>query len=339
MSDSDLVQCFNRGCGLKYNPKENKEDSCRHHPGEPVFHDAYKGWSCCNKKCTDFTEFLNIKGCTLSCHSNVKPPEPEKPKHLEIDNSEIIEVKPIVPTYLPRPPFETPMVVMKPDIAPSLKQQVKQKHNSVEKSDTNEIAIGTACKNKGCKITYQGPDTNNEKCVYHSGHPVFHEGLKFWSCCKKRTTDFQAFLDQVGCEEGTHLWKKESGDKNKVNCRWDYHQTGSHVIVAIYAKQYDVDETIVKLNPIRLFANLVFPQDNASFLLDVELRGVVDVEKSKVTMYGTKVEISLKKAEPGSWSRLDIPRSIVEPEKEAKEKQNTDQEISSKVEAVDLSDL
>ena len=39
----------------------NVSESCRHHPGYPVFHDAYKGWSCCKKKCTDFTEFLNIK--------------------------------------------------------------------------------------------------------------------------------------------------------------------------------------------------------------------------------------------------------------------------------------
>lgn len=35
--------------------------SCVYHPGDPFFHDAYKGWSCCKKKCTDFTEFLNIK--------------------------------------------------------------------------------------------------------------------------------------------------------------------------------------------------------------------------------------------------------------------------------------
>lgn len=46
-------------------------DECRHHPGAPIFHDAYKGWSCCNKKSVDFTEFLNIKGCTLAKHSNV----------------------------------------------------------------------------------------------------------------------------------------------------------------------------------------------------------------------------------------------------------------------------
>lgn len=85
-------------------------ESCRHHPGQPVFHDAYKGWSCCNKKCTDFTEFLNIKGCTLSKHSNVKPPEPVKPVAKEVNDSEIIEVKPIVPKALKRPPFDTPLV-------------------------------------------------------------------------------------------------------------------------------------------------------------------------------------------------------------------------------------
>jgi len=33
-------------------------DSCQHHPGVPVFHDALKGWSCCKKRTTDFTEFL-----------------------------------------------------------------------------------------------------------------------------------------------------------------------------------------------------------------------------------------------------------------------------------------
>ena len=59
--------CYNRGCGKEYNIKQNFEDSCsgikiktspnrkkslhsndyRHHPGDPYFHDAYKGWSCC----------------------------------------------------------------------------------------------------------------------------------------------------------------------------------------------------------------------------------------------------------------------------------------------------
>lgn len=60
-----------------------------------------------------------------------------------------------------------------------------------------------------------------------------------------------------------------------VNCRWDFHQTATHVYVSIYAKQYCPRESVVQLNPIRLIAKLIFPQQsNASFILDVELRGV-----------------------------------------------------------------
>ncbi|XP_056634186.1 cysteine and histidine-rich domain-containing protein morgana [Diorhabda sublineata] len=334
-----LLQCYNRGCGQKYDPNNNKDDSCRHHPGQPVFHDAYKGWGCCNKKCTDFTEFLNIKGCTLSKHSNIKPIEPEKPKIREDDENKVIEVKPIIPTALERPPFSTPLVIMKPEIAPSLQQQLKtletkQQINSIE--NTGEIPAGTTCKNGGCAVTYVGPHTNETVCTYHPGVPIFHEGLKYWSCCQKRTTDFTAFLGQIGCETGAHLWKKDAGDNTTVQCRWDFHQTGSHVVVSIYAKEYNPAESVVKLNPIRMYAKLVFPlQSNAMFLLDVELKGIVNVEASQVTMYGTKVEIKMKKAEPGSWSKLGTE---VKQEKAQQVNMGTEKIIPA-VEAVSLDDL
>lgn len=91
MAAKNSMLCYNRGCGQRFNPEENGNgrnyknvlnllpksrnmysffkfclfigdvDDCLHHPGAPFFHDAYKGWSCCKKKCTDFTEFLNIK--------------------------------------------------------------------------------------------------------------------------------------------------------------------------------------------------------------------------------------------------------------------------------------
>lgn len=85
-------------------------DLCWHHPGQPVFHDAYKGWSCCNKKCTDFTEFLNIKGCTVSKHSNIKPPEIEKPNLKEIPDIIAELPRPIVKERMKRPTIDTPMV-------------------------------------------------------------------------------------------------------------------------------------------------------------------------------------------------------------------------------------
>lgn len=61
------------------------------------------------------------------------------------------------------------------------------------------------------------------------------------------------------------------------------------------------------------------------------------MKASQVSMYSTKVEIKMKKAEPGSWVKLDVPRT-----------QNSDQKMSSaakvdeitpQVDAVDLSDL
>ncbi|KAJ8919102.1 hypothetical protein NQ315_012087 [Exocentrus adspersus] len=337
-NETQQLQCYNRGCGQKYDANNNNEDSCRHHPGQPVFHDAYKGWSCCNKKCTDFTEFLNIKGCALSKHSNIKPPEPEKPVAKEINNAEVVDVKPLVRKSLERPPFDSPLVTMKPEIAPSLNQMINANEmKEVQEKGSDEIVIGTSCKNGGCKETYSGPEINETACIHHPGVPIFHEGLKYWSCCQKKTTDFNSFLGQVGCERGTHVWRKDEIDKN-VQCRWDFHQTGSYVVVAIYAKQYSPTESFVKLNPVRLYANLIFPQQsNASFVLDVELRGIVDVAASQVSMLGTKVEIKLKKAEPGSWTKLGDP--VIQQPATPDVKQCNVEKLTPKVEAVDLDDL
>lgn len=32
--------------------------ACTFHPGPPIFHERQKGWSCCNKICYDFDEFM-----------------------------------------------------------------------------------------------------------------------------------------------------------------------------------------------------------------------------------------------------------------------------------------
>lgn len=52
-------------------------------------------------------------------------------------------------------------------------------------------------------------------------------------------------------------------------------------------------------------------------------------------MLPTKVEIKLKKAEPGSWSKLDVPKEVKSKDSESDENVNLD----SQIEAVDLSDL
>uniref|UniRef100_A0A3B3VS52 CHORD domain-containing protein n=1 Tax=Poecilia latipinna TaxID=48699 RepID=A0A3B3VS52_9TELE len=80
--------CYNKGCGEKFDPDKNKDDSCLFHPGVPIFHDALKGWSCCKKRTTDFSEFLSIKGCTRGRHNDVKPQEPLRPE-VSSDKSEM----------------------------------------------------------------------------------------------------------------------------------------------------------------------------------------------------------------------------------------------------------
>ncbi|XP_055535080.1 cysteine and histidine-rich domain-containing protein morgana [Wyeomyia smithii] len=310
-----LLPCYNRGCGQKFDPNSNNEDICIHHPGVPFFHDAYKGWTCCNRKSVDFTEFLNIKGCTAGKHSNEKPPEPEKPAKEEVIE-EIPQPKMPEPTKkstLVRPPWDSPLTKMDPTVNAAFRKQIDDlpetptAHKS--NSDPSEIKPGTTCKHGGCNYVYEGDVDNSKPCVYHPGVPIFHEGLKFWSCCQRRTSDFTAFMNQVGCETGTHKWTSDEEQSKIVNCRLDWHQTATQVVVTVYAKMYHYRLSTVKLNPIRLAICLVFPQqNNQEYNTDLELRGIIDVSKSKVQMFGTKVEVTLVKAEPGQWPKLDFPR-------------------------------
>ncbi|XP_011875846.1 PREDICTED: cysteine and histidine-rich domain-containing protein isoform X2 [Vollenhovia emeryi] len=307
--ETGLLHCYNRGCGKKFNPSDNKDDDCVHHPGSPVFHDVYKGWSCCSKKCTDFTEFLNINGCTRSKHSNEKPPEPEKSTVNRCNNMVRIATRPVSNRVsLKRPPFDAPQVTLSPTISSALLEQVKGLTAlGSDKPTDGVVQIGQSCTNNSCKGTYAGPDSDEETCNYHPGVPIFHEGMKYWSCCQKKTTEFALFLQQPGCRQGRHVWFSKNVGK-QAQCRMDWHQTGSHVVVSIFAKKYLPSRSAIKLNPIHLTVDLFFVEEDSRYDLDIELRGVVDVEQSSVHMLPTKVEIKLKKAEPGCWSKLEVPR-------------------------------
>lgn len=129
----------------------NRTDACRHHPGVPFFHDAYKGWSCCNKKSVDFTEFLNIKGCQLAKHSNVKPAEPVKPKPsaAELAAAEAAAaappariVEPIKPSTLQRPDFNAPLLSVVPVVAPGLRQAIDSIVPIISRGDSAGQPIG-----------------------------------------------------------------------------------------------------------------------------------------------------------------------------------------------------
>uniref|UniRef100_A0A2I2Y9U2 CHORD domain-containing protein n=1 Tax=Gorilla gorilla gorilla TaxID=9595 RepID=A0A2I2Y9U2_GORGO len=86
--------CYNWGCGQRFDPETDSDDACTYHPGVPVFYDALKGWSCCKRKTTDFSDFLSIVGCTKGRHNSEKPPEPVKPEVKTTDKKELSELKP-----------------------------------------------------------------------------------------------------------------------------------------------------------------------------------------------------------------------------------------------------
>ncbi|XP_045920935.1 cysteine and histidine-rich domain-containing protein 1 [Micropterus dolomieu] len=317
--------CYNKGCGLKFDADKNKDDSCLFHPGVPIFHDALKGWSCCKKRTTDFSEFLSIKGCTRGLHSNEKPQEPLRPevssdkggiKHT--NDQEIIYQGPKSAEKLQkeRPSSDKPKTKLPHKVSASLAQVLEKldmsKRVEKEKQESQTVISGTRCKNTGCKTVYQGPETNMEVCIHHPGAPVFHEGYKYWSCCCIKTTDFNAFLDQKGCTTGKHRWTAKQ-DKKKVACRHDWHQTGNNVVITIYAKNTNPELSCIEGNQTVLSCQIQF-EDNKIFKRDFHLWGVINVKQSSVNMVPSKVEITLRKADQVAWGKLEDPNHKPEPE-------------------------
>uniref|UniRef100_A0A672V0W5 Integrin subunit beta 1 binding protein 2 n=2 Tax=Strigops habroptila TaxID=2489341 RepID=A0A672V0W5_STRHB len=130
--------------------------------------------------------------------------------------------------------------------------------------------------------------------------------VKYWSCCGVKTTDFSTFLEQPGCSRGRHCWAGK-GDKKAVSCRQDWHQTSSQVVVTVYAKNPLPALSSVKANRTVLEVHVIF-EGNKIFQAEMNLWGVIEIEKSFVSMVPTKVEITLCKNSCGSWARLELPQ-------------------------------
>uniref|UniRef100_H0Z9J3 Integrin subunit beta 1 binding protein 2 n=1 Tax=Taeniopygia guttata TaxID=59729 RepID=H0Z9J3_TAEGU len=315
--------CYNKGCGQRFDPEHNAEDSCLYHPGVPIFHDALKGWSCCKKRTTDFSEFLSIKGCTKGFHSKEKPPEPSSQEK----TSDEPKAKPVKELIVQGPKSAEKMLRERPRVMLGI--VLCPLHGGALMSE--HLCHIILCQRHGQIFPlllfpqiYQGPESNTEVCTFHPGVPVFHEGMKYWSCCGIKTTDFSAFMEQPGCSCGCHCWT-EKKDKKAVLCRQDWHQTSNQVVVTVYAKNPLPALSSVKANRTVLEAHVIF-EGNKIFQAELELWGTIDVEKSFVSMVPAKVEITLCKASPGSWARLELPQSKLQPcGEQEKEAANTEE--------------
>ncbi|KAJ9113847.1 hypothetical protein QFC19_000040 [Naganishia cerealis] len=190
---------------------------------------------------------------------------------------------------------------------------------------------GIRAETEGWKKSHEGTDECGE-CRYHPGNPIFHEGSKGYLCCKRRVMDFDDFLNMPGCRYTTHLFvgqPKAETEEEKVDCRLDHYQTPSQVIVSAFAKGADKEKSKVAFETERVsrvfFVLLEFVIELIIYFfydkvhLDlhlparkrviktIELYGPIDPEQSKYKILGTKVEMTLQKPSPTSWSLLTKP--------------------------------
>ncbi|KAJ7423814.1 Cysteine and histidine-rich domain-containing protein 1 [Pitangus sulphuratus] len=157
---------------------------------------------------------------------------------------------------------DEPMTNLQLKVSASLKQaldklKLSSENEGKKEEDSDEIKIGTACKNAGC-----------------------------------------------------------SKGKKVVPCRHDWHQTGGEVTISVYAKNSVPDLSYVEANSTMVNMHIVF-EGEKEFHRSVKLWGVIDVKRSYVNMTATKIELTMRKAEPLLWASLELPVSDTQPKQES----------------------
>ncbi|KAI1126188.1 Pyruvate/Phosphoenolpyruvate kinase-like domain-containing protein [Nemania abortiva] len=312
------LKCVHQGCGKEYS---DPDEICRYHPGPPVFHEGQKGWSCCKPRVLTFNEFLEIPPCTDGKHSTTDyPPKIEK-KELATDvnptkqslSDKLAEAVSAAATTANRAPLT-------PQPAPTAPPPPPE---SEDDEPSLEIPDGKACRRKGCNVTYKKGQqrSDDEKCVHHPGAPIFHEGSKGYSCCKRRVLEFDQFMKLEGCKTSPrHLFVGSGQDRSKKKqgasggrdgeelletVRHDFYQTPTTVIASFFLKKIDSTRATVKFNSNTLDLDLPTSESAPKrYKTTVPLFGEIDAQKSTFKILGTKLEVSLYKADGAGWPVL-----------------------------------
>lgn len=276
---------------------------------------AHQGWKCCKPRVLTFDEFLAIPPCTDGKHSTTDlPPEIEKKTGESVAAEEVTtqslasklaEVPSDVPTRAPLTPQPAPTAPPPPP-------------ESEDDEPSLEIPDGKTCRRKGCNATYKkGQDrSDEEQCVHHPGAPIFHEGSKGYSCCKRRVLEFDEFMRIEGCKTSPrHLFIGSGQDKKSAakgqeeelldTVRHDFYQTPNMVIASFFLKKIDSSKATIKFEEQTLDLNLVTSDATPKrYRNAVPLFGKIDTEKSTFKIFGTKLEVNLYKADGASWPVL-----------------------------------
>ncbi|KAL9130590.1 MAG: hypothetical protein Q9217_001250 [Psora testacea] len=301
-------KCVHKGCGKKFT---EVDEECVYHPGPPVFHEGQKGWKCCKPRVLTFDEFLSIPPCTTGKHSTTDDTSESEPPSASKAQDDL--PPPPAPRPIASDGFEQKGAISQ---APQPTPPVASS-NLLQESDSDDpstpIPMNTTCKRRGCNATYN-VDTKSsregEECAYHPGQALFHEGSKGWTCCKRRVLEFDEFLKIEGCKsKKKHLFvgsKKDAGQEEKVMdvSRHDYYQTPTAVIASLFLKKIDKQRAKVNFTSPTSIALDLPTTDNTRYQTEIPLFGPIECTRSKYKIMGTKLELTLVKADGSNWGTL-----------------------------------
>ena len=317
MSTEKPLKCVHKGCGKTYT---DPNEECTYHPGPPEFHEGQKGWMCCKPRYLTFDEFLSIPGCTTGKHSTVDDTPKPPPKEQEAEVKKVEENGPgkepgVKPISVSERTVGNSLAAAMTQPVPTSRSTTPKPPEIEEDSDDEDMQIegGMSCKRRSCGQTYdKSVKREEEKCVYHPGVPIFHEGSKGWTCCKRRVLEFEEFLRIEGCKERKghcYIGKKakeqekekqssKGGEEMLEDVRNDFYQTPTSIIVSFYLKKIVKEKAKVDFERDGRTVKLDLPtSDGKRFSGDVELWGEVEPEECKSRVLGTKLELTLIKKE------------------------------------------
>lgn len=181
--------------------------------------DQDTGWKCCKPRVLTFDEFLAIPPCTTGKHSDVDDtPAPEPVDTPDVPNGTQVNLGSLQESLpAPAPRLPTAQAAPQPPASPAPPPE------SEDDDPTIALKEGMTCRRKGCGATHNGGDREGESCVHHPGAPIFHEGSKGWSCCKRRVLEFDQFMNIEGCKtKSRHLFvgsAKKTGEEKVETVR------------------------------------------------------------------------------------------------------------------------
>ncbi|KAH8599034.1 HSP20-like chaperone [Bisporella sp. PMI_857] len=296
-------KCVHSSCGKTYT---DPEEECHYHPGPPIFHEGQKGWKCCKPRVLTFDEFMGIPPCTTGKHSTTDHPPSLEKKQVDPSDAATPITKPISTTPEPsRGPVSAPQPTATPPPPPP---------ESEDDDPSLEITKGKICRRKACGAQYEGGSRDGEKCTFHPGVPIFHEGSKGYTCCKRRVLEFDEFMRIEGCKtKDGHLFigsgkpkgNKAGGQEVVENVRHDFYQTPTTVIASFFLKK--IDKTSAKIEFSTTEIALDLPTTDATpkrYKTVIPLFGPIDIDASTFKILGTKLEVSLIKTDGASWPVL-----------------------------------